>query len=157
MMAFTLSNEREKELREIIKRYPNTKAALLPVLWLVQEEAGYISDEAVFYVSKLLDMPSAEVFGALTFYTMFNRKKIGRHHIQVCTNICCWLKGSKDILEYLKARLGIDVNQTTEDGKFTLGTVECLGACGGAPVMMMDLEYYEDLTPGKIDEILKVK
>ncbi len=154
-MAFNLSIEREGELKAVIARYPVTRSALLPALWLVQDETGFVSDEAVAYVAKTLDLPEADVYGALTFYTMFNRRKLGRHHIQVCTNICCWLRGSEDVLKYLKAKLNIDVGGTTKDGAFTLSTVECLGACGGAPMMMVDLEYYEDLTPVKIDEILK--
>ena len=152
---FTLNLKREEELRKIITRYPNVRAALLPALWLVQEEAGFVSDEAIEYVARELDISAADVYGTVTFYTMFNRRKIGRHHIQVCRNICCWLRGSEQILEYLKAKLGIDVKETTKDGMFTLGTVECLGACGTAPVMQIDNEYYENLTQGKIDSILE--
>ncbi|MBI2092893.1 MAG: NADH-quinone oxidoreductase subunit NuoE [Deltaproteobacteria bacterium] len=154
-MNFTLSKEGEEKIGTLLKRYPSTRAALLPALWLVQDEAGWISDEAAEYVAAKLDLPAAEVYGTLTFYTMFNRRKLGRHHIEVCTNICCWLKGSEEILTYLKAKLGINEGETTEDGKFTLSTVECLGACGEAPMMMVDLEYYGDLTHDKIDEILK--
>ena len=121
----------------------------------IQEERGFISDTAIEYIAAKLDLPVADVFGAVTFYTMFNRKQIGKHHIQVCTNICCWLKGSKDVLDYLKARLDIEEGETTENGEFTLSTVECLGACGGAPMMMVDLEYYENLTFEKIDQILE--
>lgn len=149
-----LGKEKELELNEIIKRYPTTKAAVLPALWLVQEELGFVSDEAISYIAKSLDLPFAEVYGTATFYTMFNRKKIGRHHIQVCRNICCWLRGAEEIVKYLKAKLGIDVGETTKDGSFTLSLVECLGACGGAPMMQIDNEYYENLTPEKIDEIL---
>jgi NADH:ubiquinone oxidoreductase subunit E len=91
----------------------------------------------------------------VTFYTMFNRSRPGRHHIRLCTNICCWLRGSRELLAYLKARLGINEGETTEDGEFTLSTVECLGACGGSPMMMMDDTYYEELTFEKVDEVLK--
>lgn len=153
-MAFKLQEKNEEKLRELLKRYPNSRAALMPALWLVQEEAGYISDEAIEYVAMSLDISAADVYGAVTFYTMFNRRKIGRHHIQLCTNICCWLRGSKELLKYLKAKLGIDVGETTEDGNFTLSTVECLGACGGAPMMMLDLDYHENLTTEKVDELL---
>lgn len=154
-MAFSLNKENESKLREIAARYPNPRSALMPVLWLIQEEAGYISDEAIEYAAMSLDIPTADVYGVITFYTMFNRRKIGRHHIQVCTNICCWLRGSEDILKYLKAKLGIDAGETTSDGNFTLSTVECLGACGAAPMMMVDDEYYENLTIESIDEILE--
>lgn len=128
---------------------------MLPALWLVQDEYGHIPDEAVEYVSMALGVAVPEVYGCVTFYTMFNRRKIGRHHIQLCTNICCWLRGSEELLRHIKAKLGIDVGETTEDGAFTLSTVECLGACGGAPMMMLDLDYYENLTIERVDEILK--
>ncbi|PIR17065.1 MAG: NADH-quinone oxidoreductase subunit NuoE [Deltaproteobacteria bacterium CG11_big_fil_rev_8_21_14_0_20_49_13] len=154
-MSFRLSTEREDKLHEVIKRYPSTRAALLPALWLVQEDAGYVSDEAIEYVAMQLDVPVADVYGAVTFYTMFNRRKIGRHHIQLCTNICCWLRGSEEMLKYLKAKLGIGAGETTEDGAITLSTVECLGACGDAPMMMVDLDYHENLTFEKLDGIIK--
>lgn len=154
-MPFNLSPEREKKLHELLGRYPTARSATLPALWLVQEECGYISDEAIEYVARMLDIAPADVYGVATFYTMFNRRKLGRHHIQICTNICCWLRGSEQILEYVKARLGIGVGETTKDNLFTLGTVECLGACGDAPMMMVDAEYYENLTPQRIDEILE--
>ena len=151
---FCLSQESKSKLHELIKRYPVDRGALIPALWLVQEECGFVSDEAVEYVAAELGLAPSEVYGAVTFYTMFGRRKIGEHHIRVCTNICCWLKGSRDILDYLKAKLGIGVGETTKDGAWTLSTVECLGACGGAPMMMVDNEYYEDLTFDRIDEIL---
>jgi NADH-quinone oxidoreductase E subunit len=154
-MSFKISQACEKRIEELISRYPTASAALLPSLWEIQEERGFISDTAIEYIAAKLDLPVADVFGAVTFYTMFNRKQIGKHHIQVCTNICCWLKGSKDVLDYLKARLDIEEGETTENGEFTLSTVECLGACGGAPMMMVDLEYYENLTFEKIDQILE--
>ncbi len=153
-MSFKLSSEREQQLRELMKRYPTTHSALIPALWLVQEEHGYISDEAIEYVARALDLAPSDVYGTVTFYTMFNRRKIGRHHIQLCTNICCWLRGSEEMLNYLKAKLNIGVGETTPDGMWTLSTVECLGACGGAPMMMVDMDYHEGLTIEGIDEIL---
>jgi len=154
-MAFELTTSGQERLREFLARCHDARAALLPALWLVQEEAGFISDEAVEHVARSLDVPVAEVFGVVTFYDMFKRRRLGRHHIQVCTNICCWLRGSMELLEYLKARLGIDVGGITEDGNFSLGTVPCIGACGGAPAMMIDLDYFEEMTPARVDEVLR--
>lgn len=154
-MEFQISHAGEEKIKELINRYPVAKAALLPSLWVIQKEIGFISDVAIEYIAAKLDMSIADVFGTVTFYTMFNRKQIGRHYIQVCTNICCWLRGSKEVLDYLKAHLGIGVGETTEDRNFTLSTVECLGACAAAPMMMVDLEYYENLTFEKIDQILE--
>ena len=149
-----LSQKRKDQLSDLLRRYPTTRSALIPALWVVQEEHGFISDEAIEYLAKTLDLAAADIYGTVTFYTMFNRRKIGRHHIQLCTNICCWLKGSGEMLDYLKAKLNVCVGETTPDGMWTLSTVECLGACGGAPMMMVDMDYHENLTIEGIDEIL---
>jgi NADH-quinone oxidoreductase E subunit len=154
-MSFALTRERKEEADVILKRYPVKRAALLPILWLVHEQEGYISDEAIEFVATFLDLSPAEVFGAVTFYTMFGRKPVGRHHIQVCTNICCKLRGADWLLNYVKEKLGIDVGASTEDKKFYLSTVECLGSCGTAPMMRIDNDYYENLNEEKVDEILK--
>lgn len=153
-MAFTFSRERKEEADVILKRYPVKRAALLPVLWLVHDQEGYISDEAIEFVASYLDLSPAEVFGAVSFYTMFQRKPAGRHHIQVCTNVCCKLRGADWLLSYVKEKLGIDEGTSTEDGKFHLSTVECLGSCGTAPMMQIDNDYYENLNAEKVDQIL---
>lgn len=153
-MSFQLSIAGQESLRDLLRKSHNARAAMLPVLWLVQQEEGCVSDEAVEYVARSLDVPVAEVFGVVTFYDAFKRRRLGKHHIQVCTNICCWLRGSMELLTYLKARLGIEVGDVTEDGKFSLGTVPCIGACGGAPAMMVNLDYFEEMTPSKVDEVV---
>ena len=153
-MNFSLTRDRINEANDILKRYPTKRAALLPVLWLVQEQAGHVPDEAVHYVAELLDLEPAEVWGVVTFYTMFQRKPIGRHHVQVCTNMCCRLRGADMVLGHLKRKLGVDPGQTTPDGKFHLSTVECLGSCGTAPMMQIDNDYYENLDEEKIDKII---
>lgn len=137
-----------------MKCYPVKRAALLPILWLVQEQEGYVSDEAVKFVSRFLEISTADVWGVVTFYTMFQRKPIGRHHIQVCTNLCCKLRGADWLLEHLKKKLGIDVDQTTDDGMFHLSAVECLGSCGTAPMMQIDNDYYENLDEAAINRII---
>ena len=153
-MAFALSKERRTEAEDILKRYPVKRAALLPVLWLIQDEAGYVSDDAVRFVANFLGISEADVLGVLTFYTMFARKPAGRHHVQVCTNLCCRLKGADWLLSYLRDKLGIDVGGITPDGKFHLSTVECLGSCGTAPMMQIGNDYYENLDSEKVDRII---
>ncbi len=130
-------------------------AALLPTLHLAQKEFGYISSEVEEYVAGYLDLPVTHVHGVATFYTMYNKKPVGKYHIQVCTNISCSLLGADHLFDYLSKKLKIGDGETTEDKKFTLSSVECLGSCGTAPVMQINDDYYEDLTEEKIDEILK--
>ncbi len=153
-MAFSLTKERQVEAEDVLKRYPTKRAALLPVLWLVQEQTGYVPAEAVEFAAKFLDITTTEVWGVVTFYTMFNRKPIGRHHIQICTNLCCKLKGADWLLGYVKEKLSIKVGETTRDKKFQLSTVECLGSCGTAPMMQIDNDYYENLDAEKVDKII---
>lgn len=153
-MSFVLDASRKKEAETLLRHYPTKRAALLPLLWLVHQQEGYISEAAINFICDFLNLKPAEVWGVVTFYTMFQRKPIGKHHIQVCTNLCCRLRGADMVLEHLKERLEIDVGETTKDGKFHLSTVECLGSCGTAPMMQIDNDYYEDLTERKINSIL---
>jgi len=152
---FEFTKENKKKFDEAVKKYPQKKAALLPALWLVQEQMGWVSPESMEYLAGLLDVTPAYVYETVSFYTMYNRKPIGRHHIQVCDSICCSLREAKGTVEYLKKKLGIHVGETTPDGRFHLSTVECLGSCGTAPMMQVDNDYYENLTEEKIDQILE--
>lgn len=152
-MEFTPENK--KKFDELLPRYPTKKAALLPTLWLVQDQYGFISQEAMEYVAHLLDVSPAHVYSVVTFYTMFHQKPVGKFHFQVCRTLSCALLGSETILEHLKKKLQIQENQVTKDGKFSLCTVECLASCGTGPAVMINESYYENLTPGKVDEILK--
>jgi NADH-quinone oxidoreductase subunit E len=153
-MAVEFSPEAYKKFEQIIARYPKKEAAMLPVLYLAQQEFGYISAEAIDYVARLMDQPSARVYGVVSFYTMFNKKPIGRHHIQVCRTLSCALGGAENVTSFLRKTLGIDCGQTTPDGRFTLSEVECLASCGTAPMMQINDDYYENLTEEKISEIL---
>jgi len=148
------STETRNRFEETLKLYPDKRAALLPALWLAQKEFGYVSREAMEYVAGLLDLTPAYVFGVSTFYTMYNKEPAGRHLIQVCTNLPCALMGAEHVVEYLSQKLGIKAGQTTPDKKFSLLRVECLGACGAAPMMQINDTYYENLTRDKIDQIL---
>lgn len=154
-MAFTLTAENKKKVEELLKRYPVKKAALLPILWVVQDQEGYISKEAMQVVAAIVEVTPAHVYEVVTFYTMYRQTPPPKYHIQVCRNISCWLRGSNDILAHLKKRLGIEMGQSTKDGKFSLSTVECLAACGTAPSMQINKDYYENLSIERIDQILE--
>jgi NADH-quinone oxidoreductase E subunit len=149
-----LTEENLAKAEEIRKRYPVAQAALLPVLWIAQEQEGWISEEMMRYVGKLLDLPFGHVLGVVTFYSMYNSRKLGKYHIEVCTNVSCMLRGSDKILETIEHRCGAKPGQTSADGKWTVSEVECMGACGGAPMLSIGEEYYEDLTPEKTEKIL---
>lgn len=150
---FTEENLRKVE--EIKKRYPKPMAALLPVLWIAQEQFGWISEEVMHYVAGLLDLPYNHVLGVVTFYTMYNQHPVGKYHIQVCANVSCMLRGSDNLIEHLEHRLGVKVGETTPDRLFTLSEVECLGSCGTAPMMQVNNDYYEDLSREKLDNLIE--
>jgi NADH-quinone oxidoreductase subunit E len=137
-----------------VSRYPKKEAAMLPVLYLAQQEFGYLSPEAIDYIAKLMGQPPARVHGVVSFYTMYNMKPIGRHHIQVCRTLPCALGGAEKITDFIKKKLAIELGQTTADGRFTLSEVECLASCGTAPMMQINDDYYENLNEEKVTEIL---
>jgi NADH-quinone oxidoreductase subunit E len=153
-MPFALTADRERELTDILTRYPTRMAACIPLLHLCQEQHGFISDEIVAYVSQRLDLSPAHVKGVVTFYTLFNTEPVGEHQVWVCRTLPCALRGSGDVIAQCEKRLGIHVGQTTKDGKITLRTAECLASCGTAPMMQVDREYHENLTPERVDQIL---
>jgi NADH-quinone oxidoreductase subunit E len=156
-MSFVFSQERLHEVQTIIARYPSgkQKSAVIPVLHLAQEDNnGWLSAEAMDYVAGLLQLEPIEVYEVATFYSMYNLKPVGRYVFEVCQTGPCMLTGSDDIINYIKAKLNIGVGETTSDGMFTLKTVECLGACGYAPMMQMGKTYREHLTKEKVDAII---
>ncbi|HUC98567.1 MAG TPA: NADH-quinone oxidoreductase subunit NuoE [Candidatus Polarisedimenticolaceae bacterium] len=153
-MAVEFSPETVKKFEETVSRYPKKEAAMLPVLYLAQQEFGYLSPEAIDYVAKLMGQSPAKVHGVVSFYTMYNMKPIGRHHIQVCRTLSCALGGSEKITDFIKKKLDIELGQTTADGRFTLSEVECLASCGTAPMMQINDDYYESLNEEKVTEIL---
>jgi NADH-quinone oxidoreductase subunit E len=154
-MPFALSPDRERKLAEILERYPTKMAATLPLLHLCQDQNGWISDEVVDFVSKRLDLSPAHVKGVVTFYTLFNQEKPGKHQVWVCRTLPCALRGAYDVIEHCEKRLGIKCGETTPDGKVTLRTAECLASCGTAPMMQVDKEYHENLTRERVDAILR--
>jgi NADH-quinone oxidoreductase E subunit len=153
-MALKFSPETLRKFEATVARYPKKEAAMLPVLYLAQREFGHLGPEAIEYVAKLMDQAPARVHGVVSFYSMYNMKPIGRHHIQVCRTLPCALSGAERVTELLKKKLGIECGQTTADGRFTLSEVECLASCGTAPMMQINDGYYENLTEEKIDAIL---
>jgi NADH-quinone oxidoreductase E subunit len=153
-MSPEFSELTKKRIEEVLARYPQKKAALLPVLHLVQQEIGFISVAEEKQVADLLEIKPIQVREVVTFYTMYNRQPIGKYHIQVCSNLTCSMLGAQTLIDYLKEKLRIELGETTEDKKFTLSTVECLGACEHASCMMVNFDYYGNLDKKTIDEIL---
>jgi NADH-quinone oxidoreductase E subunit len=153
-MSPELTDQTKKKIEEVVSRYARKEAALLPVLHLVQNETGSISQQEEKQVAELLGIKPIQVKEVVTFYTMFNQEPVGKYHIQVCSNLSCSLLGAESLIQHLKDKLGIEVGETTEDKKFSLSTVECLGACEHAPCMMVNFDYYENLDTEKIDNIL---
>lgn len=143
-----------KKIDEIVARYPQKEAAILPLLHIIQQEFGSISPDSEKRVAEILEIKPIRVREVVTFYTMLNREPVGKYHIQVCSNLTCSLLGSEKLIDYLKEKLEIEPGQTTKDKKFTLSLVECLGACEQAPSMMVNFDYYGNLDKKKIDKIL---
>jgi NADH-quinone oxidoreductase subunit E len=149
-----LSDSNLQRIEELKKRYPNPRPVVLEALWMWQDEHSWISQEGMKYIGDLLGIPHHEVFGIVTFYTMYNSRPVGRHKIEVCTNVSCMLRNSEKIVKHIEDSLKIKVGQTTPDQRFTLVEAECLGSCGTAPMMQIGDEYYEDLDEAKVDKIL---
>ena len=146
--------EFEKQVDAIVGRYPEPKAALLPVLWELQRAHGWISPACAEWAAARLGVTPAHVHGAVTFYTMYRQRPAGRYHIQVCTTLSCMLRGSDELLAHLRNRLGIHEGQVTPDGRFSLQRVECLGSCGTAPMFQLNDDYHENLTLEAVDALL---
>jgi NADH-quinone oxidoreductase subunit E len=151
----TFDEALEKRIEEILQRYPTRRAALLPVLWLCQKRFGWISPGVIEAVAARLGESPAFVEGVVSFYTMFHRKPPARYVLQVCVTLSCELCGARTLADHIKKKLGIDFGEKTPDGTFQLLPVECLGACGGAPVLQVNEDYYENMTPEKVDQLLQ--
>jgi NADH-quinone oxidoreductase subunit E len=150
------SNDELKSVGDIKSHYPDSKSALLPVLWMVQEKYGWISEDSMKCIGDLLDIPYEHILGVVTFYTMFNSKPVGKVHLQICTNVSCMIKGGHELFKYISDKLGIKNKETTADGMYTIEEVECLGSCATAPMMQVNnKEFYENLTKEKIEKLLE--
>ncbi len=153
-MSREFSEKTKKKIEEIVARYPQKEAAILPILHITQQEFGSISAEEEKLVARILGIKPISVRELVTFYTMLSRESLGKYHIQVCSNLSCSLLGAGNFVDYLVEKLGIEPGETTPDKKFTLSKVECLGACERAPCMLINFNYYGEMDPKKVDEIL---
>lgn len=154
-MEFKFTEENLKRIEEIQKRYPEKRPAVMPILWIAQEQNGWISNEIMSKVASMLDMTTKDVLGIVTFYTMYHQKPMGKYHVQVCTNVSCMLRGGYDLYDHVKEKLGINNMEVTSDMKFSLEEVECMGSCGTAPMIAVNEDYYENLDNQKVDDILE--
>ncbi len=154
---FAFSTESMEAAEAVIAKYPEgwQASAVMPLLDIAQRQHdGWLPRVAMDYVAEMLGMPRIRVYEVATFYTMYNLKPIGKFHVQICTNLPCWLRGSDDVVSSCKRKLGVDIGETTEDGLFTLSEAECLGACVNAPMMQINDDFYEDLDAGSTESVL---
>jgi len=149
-----LSEAAQTRIKEYFVRYPDKRSALLPALWIAQEEQGYVTEDAMNQIAVLLEITPVQVYETVTFYTMLSLQPQGKYVIQVCRTLSCALVGANAVITHLEQKLGIAVGETTPDGVFSLKKVECLAGCGAGPVMQINDEYYEYLTRDKVDRIL---
>ncbi len=155
-MGYRFSEESEKRFQKMLEVFPEKRSLILPCLYILQRENGFVDQAGMDYIAARLGDPVslAQVYGVATFYTLYNKKPVGKYHIQICGTSSCYLQGNDTIEKHLCDRLGIHLGQTTPDKKFTLEEVECLGACGYAPMVQINDDFYEQLTPEKVDQIL---
>jgi NADH-quinone oxidoreductase subunit E len=155
-MSFALSPEREREMIELLGRYPTSRAACVPLLHLCQDEQGHITPEIIEFVATKLGLSTAQVEGVVTFHTQFHTRPAAvKHQVSVCKTLSCSLRGAPGVLARCEQKLGIKAGEATADGKVALRAVECLAACGGAPMMQVDHTYHENLTLEDVDRILE--
>ncbi len=150
-----LSDHAKSAIEAEFVKYPDKRSALLPALWIAQKEVGYLSESAMMDVAVLLDLTPVQVYEVATFYTMYHLKPVGKYHIQVCKTLSCALVGAGKLIEHISQRLGVEIGGTTEEGLFSLQLVGCLASCGSGPMMQINEDYYEFLTPEKVDRILE--
>jgi NADH-quinone oxidoreductase subunit E len=145
-----------EKIQDYARRYPSAQSAILPALWAVQHEVGYVTTDGMREVAQHLGLPASLVEATSSFYSMYLTKPEGRHDAVMCVNVACALRGAEELFAYCEQRLGIKDGQTTSDGAITLrSTIECLGACGGAPMMQIDHRFEEDLTPERVNAIFE--
>jgi NADH-quinone oxidoreductase subunit E len=137
-----------------MKEYPTKRSFLVPMLLYTQDELGYISDEAIAHLAQKTDLTELEVRNVISYYSMLRTRPVGKYNVQVCTNICCMLRGADELFDHCKERLGVGHKQTTSDGMFSLEEVECIGACSWAPAVQVNYDFHENLTPEAMDVVL---
>jgi NADH-quinone oxidoreductase subunit E len=149
-----LSDQFEERFAEMLTHYPTKRSVLVPTLLYMQDEIGFLSDEAIAEIAARLDLTELEVRNVISYYSMLTIKPRGKYNVQVCTNIACMLRGGEELLEHCEKKLGIRNKGTTPDGVFSLEEVECIGACSWAPAVQVNYDYHENLTPEKMDAVL---
>ena len=144
------------EMESHLTKYPadRKRSALIPLLFVIQRDRGYVDNQGANFLAKFLGLEVTDVWETATFYSMFNMRPVGKHHIQICKTLSCKIMGEPEITEHICNRLGIHAGETTEDGKFTVTLVECLGSCGTAPMLQVGFDYHENLTIEKVDKLL---
>jgi NADH-quinone oxidoreductase E subunit len=153
-MEFKFTVENHEKVVKLFDNYPTKKAAVMPVLYIAQEQNGYISGEVIKEVSSILEITEEDVMGVVTFYTMYHQHMPGKYHLQVCTNVSCMLRGAYDIWEAVKTKTGLKNGETSADGLFSLEEVECMGSCGTAPMIAVNEDFHENLTKEKALELI---
>jgi len=153
----TFSPELEARFTELLRRYPPgyQRGALIPMLLYAQDEVGYITDDLIAEVARRLSLTPLQVEEVVSYYTMLRRRPAGRHHIQICTNISCMLRGAEDLWDSARRRLSLTDKETTPDGRFSLEEVECMGACSWAPALQVNYDFHHHMTPEKLDALLE--
>lgn len=151
---FAFDSERDAEFERLVGRYPIRESMIMPALWLAQEQEGWISAEAIAYIADRIGTYAAKVFELATFYTMYHLKPVGKYHICVCRTLSCFLRDKQAMVDYLESDIGICPGQVSEDGRFSLEEVECLGHCGTAPVVQINGEFYEEMNVDKLKTLL---
>jgi len=153
---FQLSQAGKDKILKELNRYEAKESAIIPALYIAQQEnGGWISDQVIERLSEVMSLPVARINEVFQFYTMFNKKPVGRHHVQVCCNISCALNGGRELANQICKELKVGYDEVTEDGRFSVTRVECLGSCGTAPMMQVNDKYYENLTPESAMNILR--
>lgn len=153
-MSFEFTPENKKKMEELLTRYPDRQAALLPALWLAQNQHGYLPLAVQEYVAKQVGVSPAHVYGVVSFYTMFKDKPVGKYHLGVCRTLSCALSGGEDLIKHIERRYKIREGDITPDGRFSIEGMECLASCGTAPAMMVNEAYFENVTLQKLDQLL---
>jgi NADH-quinone oxidoreductase subunit E len=155
-IMFKLSDDGLKKVKAELTRYESKNSAIIPSLYIAQSEnGGWVSDEVIDYLSQVMDIPTSQINEVFQFYSMFNKKTVGKYHVQICNNISCALNGSREMTAHVLKELNTKMNDVTVDGKFCISSVECLGSCGTAPMMQVNEDYHENLNNEKVMQILK--
>jgi len=149
------SDQLETRYSDMLTHYPIKRSVLVPMLLYIQDELGYLTDEAIHEIGQRLDISDLEVRNVISYYSMLRTKPAGKYNVQVCTNICCMVRGGEEIFDHCKKKLGVGHKGVTPDGVFSLEEVECIGACSWAPALQVNYDFHENLTPEKVDEVLE--